>query len=235
MGTPLTGTSVGVIDKAWLILTEIAKGPLSVQNVALQTGMARPTAHRIIKSLEYHRIVVRDLLGRYVIGPAPFALVSNYMRDPLGEAVETILQALQQAAATEALLFWADGIERICIAATAPEVYGVQIGTRLPPSHASSALTIFAWSTARRLAARNHISTTPAEFNKIRHSGWAQGNTYADSISTSAPVRDPKGEVVAAVTLAARYDKRTDNHWLNQAQQVKAAAKELSNILAEFA
>jgi len=227
------GTSVGVVDKTLTILTEISKGPLSVHNAAKTTGVSRPTTHRILKSLESHRFVVRDLAGRYAIGPAPFELVKTSVLDPLAVLVNETLADLRTKTGEEIMVFWADGIDRICIAATKPEIFGVEIGSRLALSNTSSSLTILAWSSQRRMAARDQISTTQTEFKSIRNLGWAQAATGTNSINTSAPIRDTKGNVVAALTIAG--DRRTNTTpWKLHGPQVKAAAAELTAKLIDY-
>ena len=62
-------SGVGVLDKAVTILGTLESGPHSLAELVAATGIARPTAHRLAVALEHHRLVTRDLQGRFVLGP----------------------------------------------------------------------------------------------------------------------------------------------------------------------
>ena len=59
----------GVLDKAALVLTALESGPATLAGLVAGTGLARPTAHRLAVALEHHRLVARDMQGRFVLGP----------------------------------------------------------------------------------------------------------------------------------------------------------------------
>ncbi len=61
-------SGVGVLDKAVLVLDALEAGPASLAQLVTTTGLARPTAHRLAVALEHHRLVRRDLQGRFVLG-----------------------------------------------------------------------------------------------------------------------------------------------------------------------
>lgn len=61
-------SGVGVLDKAVGVLSFLsAEGPASLAEVVEGTGLARPTAYRLLSALETHRLVVRRE-GRYGLG-----------------------------------------------------------------------------------------------------------------------------------------------------------------------
>ena len=62
-------SGVGVLDKAALVLAALEAGPATLANLVSSTGLARPTAHRLAVALEHHRMVSRDLHGRFILGP----------------------------------------------------------------------------------------------------------------------------------------------------------------------
>ena len=64
-----TTSGVGVLDKAALVLTALESGPATLAGLVAGTGLARPTAHRLAVALEHHRLVARDMQGRFVLGP----------------------------------------------------------------------------------------------------------------------------------------------------------------------
>ena len=63
------GSGVGVLDKAALVLSALESGPATLAGLVAGTGLARPTAHRLAVALEHHRLVARDMQGRFVLGP----------------------------------------------------------------------------------------------------------------------------------------------------------------------
>ena len=64
-----TSSGVGVLDKAALVLSALEAGPATLAQLVSSTGLARPTAHRLAVALEYHRMVARDMQGRFILGP----------------------------------------------------------------------------------------------------------------------------------------------------------------------
>ena len=62
-------SGVGVLDKAAHILDCLEAGPASLSQLVEATGLARPTAHRLAVALTHHRLVARDIQGRFMLGP----------------------------------------------------------------------------------------------------------------------------------------------------------------------
>ena len=82
-------SGVGVLDKAVTILATLESGPHSLAELVAATGIARPTAHRLAVALEFHRLVARDLNGRFIIGPQIFQIVRAALLDPEMEDLPT--------------------------------------------------------------------------------------------------------------------------------------------------
>jgi DNA-binding IclR family transcriptional regulator len=57
------------LDKAAIVLSALEAGPSTLAQLVTATGLARPTAHRLAVALEHHRLVTRDLQGRFILGP----------------------------------------------------------------------------------------------------------------------------------------------------------------------
>src|SRR5664279_314734 len=62
-------SGVGVLDKAAIVLSALEAGPSTLAQLVGATGLARPTAHRLAVALEHHRLVSRDMQGRFILGP----------------------------------------------------------------------------------------------------------------------------------------------------------------------
>jgi hypothetical protein len=64
-----TAAASACIDKAAVVLGALEAGPATLAQLVQTTGLARPTAHRLAVALEYHRLVARDMQGRFILGP----------------------------------------------------------------------------------------------------------------------------------------------------------------------
>ena len=62
-------SGVGVLDKAVSVLAAVESGPATLAQLVAATGLARPTTHRIAVALEHHRLLARDVQGRFILGP----------------------------------------------------------------------------------------------------------------------------------------------------------------------
>ena len=79
-------SGVGVLDKAVGILATLESGPHSLAELVAATGIARPTAHRLAVALEFHRLVARDLNGRFILGPRSAELAAAAGEDGAANA-----------------------------------------------------------------------------------------------------------------------------------------------------
>ena len=109
-------SGVGVLDKAVAILGTLESGPHSLAELVAATGIARPTAHRLAVALEFHRLVARDLTGRFILGPRSGELASAAGEDRLLAAAGPALAALRDATGESAQLYRRQGDIRICVA-----------------------------------------------------------------------------------------------------------------------
>ena len=90
-------SGVGVLDKAVRILTVLESGPHSLSELVKATRIARPTAHRLAVALEFHRLVARDLNGRFILGPRNGEFAAAAGEDRLLVAAAPALAALRDA------------------------------------------------------------------------------------------------------------------------------------------
>ena len=141
-------SGVGVLDKAAVVLGALEAGPATLAQLVSATGLARPTAHRLAVALEHHRLVGRDIQGRFVLGPRLAELAAAAGEDRLLAAAGPVLTALRDPTGESAQLFRrqgdAPGLRR---GGRAP---GRACGTR---SRSAPALTMLAGSAAQVLLA----------------------------------------------------------------------------------
>jgi DNA-binding IclR family transcriptional regulator len=230
-------SGVGVLDKAAVVLGALEAGPATLAALVQATGLARPTAHRLAVALEHHRLVARDLQGRFVLGPRLAELAAAAGEDRLQAAAGPVLTALRDTTGESAQLYRRQGDERICVAA-AERSHGlrdtVPVGSVLPMGAGSAAQILLAWEDPERL----HRGLRGARFTAtvlsgVRRRGWAQsvGEREAGVASVSAPVRGPSGRVVAAVSVSGPIERLSRTPGRIHAPGVVAAAAKLSEAL----
>ncbi len=230
-------SGVGVLDKAALVLSALEPGPQTLAGLVHATGLARPTAHRLAVALEYHRLVSRDLQGRFVLGPRLAELAAAAGEDRLLAAAGPILNWLHETTGESAQLYRRQGDERICVGA-AERLAGlrdsVPIGSVLSMQAGSAAQVLLAWEEPDRL----HRGLMGAKFTAtmlagVRRRGWAQsiGEREAGVASVSAPVRGPSGRIVAAVSISGPLERLTRTPGRLHAAAVLAAGNRLTEAL----
>src|ERR1700744_5394719 len=87
-------SGVGVLDKAVSVLAAVESGPATLAQLVAATGLARPTTHRIAVALEPHRLLTRDVQGRFVLGPRVGELASAAGEDRLLAVAQPVLTPL---------------------------------------------------------------------------------------------------------------------------------------------
>ena len=143
-----TTSGVGVLDKAALVLGALEAGPATLAQLVSATGLARPTAHRLAVALEYHRMVARDMQGRFVLGPRLQELASSAGEDRLLAASMPVLKALRDHTKESSQIFRRQGDYRVCVAASEREMGlrdSIPVGATLSMSAGSAAQVLLAW------------------------------------------------------------------------------------------
>ncbi|HEY3716803.1 MAG TPA: IclR family transcriptional regulator [Jatrophihabitantaceae bacterium] len=231
-------SGIGVLDKAVGILDAIAASPATLAELVEVTGLPRATTHRLAVALEVHRLLSRDLDGRFVLGPRLGELAAA-LPDPLVSAASPVLAWVRDETGESAQLYRRDGDVRVCIAA-AERVSGlrttVPLGARLPLTAGSGAQVLCAWLDATALS-----DVLPrAEFGErvltdVRRRGWAQSVAQREAgvASVSAPVRSPlSGDVIAAVSISGPIERLGRTPGQRYAPILVAGARRLTAALA---
>ena len=231
-------SGVGVLDKAVAILTTLESGPHTLAQLVAAKGIARPTAHRLAVALEFHRLVTRDLGGRFVLGPRSSELAAAAGEDRLLAAAAPALAALRDATGESAQLYRRQGDLRICVA-VAERLSGlrdsVPIGSALTMQAGSAAQVLLAWEDSERIhRGLTNARFTAAQLAAVRRRGWAQsmGEREAGVASVSAPVRGPNGKVIAAVSISGPIERLGRQPGRLHAAVVSATAARLSEHIA---
>lgn len=231
-------SGVGVIDKVVAILGTLEAGPHSLAELVAVTGIARPTAHRLAVALEFHRLVSRDLSGRFIIGARNAELGSAAGEDRLLAVAVQALTTLRDATGESAQLYKRQGDQRICVA-VAERLSGlrdsVPVGSSLTMTAGSAAQVLLAWEDSEKIhRGLTGARFTAAQLSADRRRGWAQsvGEREAGVASVSAPVRAPNGKVIAAVSISGPIERLGRQPGRIHAAAVVATAARLSEYLA---
>jgi DNA-binding IclR family transcriptional regulator len=210
-------SEVGVLDKAVSVLAAVGSSPgggSTLADVVAATGVPRATAHRLLLALEAHGLVRRDGDGRFLLG---FRLIGlgTAAADafPLAAAARPALAWLHEVTAESVQLYVREGEHRVCVASLdAPKELRtiVPVGAVLPLDRGSAGKV---------------LRSEPA----ITRHGWAESvaEREAGVASVSAPVHDPAGAVVAAVSVSGPIERLTRQPGRRYGSDVVAAAKQV--------
>jgi DNA-binding IclR family transcriptional regulator len=224
-------SGVGVLDKSVSVVAAVQGGAGTLAELSVRTGLSRATAHRLAVALEVHRLLCRNGDGRWQLGPRLAELAGGPVADPLLERARPVLARLRDATGESAQLYRRVGDARVCVAA-AERGSGlrdtVPVGAVLPLTAGSAAQVLLAWAPEDPLVARATFTTRVLA--EVRRRGWAHSvaEREAGVASVSAPVRDARGAVVAAVSVSGPLERLTRSPGRLHAAAVVGAAHALS-------
>ena len=232
-------SGVGVLDKAVRILTVLESGPHSLSELVKATKIARPTAHRLAVALEVHRLVARDLNGRFIIGTRNAEFAAAAGEDRLLSVATPALTSLRDATGESAQIYRRQGDLRLCVA-VADRLSGlrdsVPVVSALTMNAGSAAQVLLAWEEPDRInKTLKNARFDAATLTAVRRRGWAQsvGEREAGVASVSAPIRGPHNRVIAAVSLSGPIERLGRQPGRTHAAAVIATAARISEFLAK--
>lgn len=215
------------LDRGLRILEHLASagGAQPVAEVATAVGLHRSIAYRLLRTLEDHRLVERDPLGRYGLGLGVAALARG-LRTDLQSAAQPQLDALVAELGVTAFLVVRAGDEAVTVTSVEPRHSAAHVsyrpGTRHPVDRGAPGLAL--------LMPEAPSATDRPELTEARRVGWAtsRGEVIRGLRSVAAPVLGPDGGSRAA--LAVVYvDDAADTARLGRT--VAAAARTVSQHL----
>jgi DNA-binding IclR family transcriptional regulator len=230
-------SGVGVIDKAVMVLDTLEAGPTTLAQLVAATGLARPTVHRLALALVHHRLVARDVQGRFILGSRLVELASAAGEDRLIAAAGPVLLQLRDSTGESAQVFRRQGDSRVCVASAERPVGlrdTIPVGTQLSMKAGSAAQVLLAWEDHERLLeGLRGARFTPTVLAGVRRRGWGQslGEREPGVASVSAPVRGPSGRVIAAVSISGPIERLTRQPGRLHADVVCQAAQQLTDAL----
>ncbi|MEO3791751.1 IclR family transcriptional regulator C-terminal domain-containing protein [Nonomuraea sp. B10E15] len=225
---------------------------MSLTEVATAAGLARPTARRILLTLQ-ELGYARQEAGGFALTPRVLELGVTYIRSTgLWEVARPHLERLVRQTHESSSIAQLDGSDIVYVARVAvPKIVAlsVQIGTRFPALQTSLGKVLLAAlppaEVERVLAEPSRSGIEPrwrpdagereAVLREVRAKGWAMTDEQlALGIrSVAAPLRDGLGNVVAAVNVNA-HAAETSLHQLTE-EHLPLLLKTAGAISADWA
>lgn len=212
---------LSTVTKAFRLLALFQeRGELSLSECARELGIPRPSAHRLLVTLESTGMVERTSAGRYQIGIRLFEMGATApARCRFYDASCRPLEDLVDACHTPSHLVVLEGDETLYLVKahrTATDLTRTRAGSRRP-LHATAAGKVLLAHADPAVLDRvlalglprltRHTVTLPhrllAELAEIRRTGFSseREESQLGCAAVSVPVRDPGGEVVAAIGI----------------------------------
>lgn len=217
------------MDKAVGILSFLAEdGPASLAGVVKGTGLARPTAYRLLAALEAHGLVAREE-GRYLLGLRLLSWGGTVGSALVGVAAP-VLEELRDETGESAQLYVREGDRRICVASVERATglkTTVEVGAVMPLDRGSAGKVLLAWSEDR-----GRFGVSEERLSGVRELGWAASVAEREEgvASVSAPVFR-EGSIVAAIGVSGPIARLGESPGGQLAGPVVAAAREIEGLL----
>ncbi|HET6626585.1 MAG TPA: IclR family transcriptional regulator C-terminal domain-containing protein [Nocardioidaceae bacterium] len=197
-----------------------AQPTMSLADVATATGLARPTARRILRTLESLGYV-RATGGSFTLTPRVLELGLTYVQSlGLWDVARPHMEDLVGKTHESSSIAQLDGSDIVYVARVAvPKIIAlaVHIGTRFPAGPTSLGKVLLAGLAAEELdavlAEPSRAGVTPRwqpdrreleeVLREVRAQGWAMTDEQLASgiRSVAAPLRDGSGRVIAAMNV----------------------------------
>jgi len=232
-------TAVGTLDRALDVLSAVERGGRTYTDIVSATGMTRPTAHRMIRALEDHGLLMQVGGHGYALGPRLLRLAEHAMRNlPLRDLAHPALERLARTTGESAQLYVRDQDRRLCVDSvqSSNELRTiVEIGASLPIAKGSGGKVFLAWSEDGELQASMDNLPDDEGTRLARMVATTKRRGWADSIgereegvaSVSAPVFDGHGTLVAVVSVSGPSNRIGQLRGPHYAPAVMTAAREV--------
>ncbi|GGC72541.1 IclR family transcriptional regulator [Undibacterium terreum] len=237
-------TSIQVIERLVSLLDVLSnyQDPVSLKELAIETGLHPSTAHRILNDLVTTRFVDRAEPGTYRLGMRLLEL-GNIVKSRLNvrEAALEFMRSLHRQTHQTVNLSVRQGDEIVYIDRAFSERSGMQvvraIGGRAP-LHLTSTGKLFlsldepkairAYATRTGLAGHNKNSITDlskleGELRSVREFGYARDNEELELgvRCMAAGIHDDSGKMIAGLSISAPAD-RLQEEWLEDLRRTAA-------------
>ncbi len=245
---------VPVIDRMAEILLLLERRPqgATIRDLVDLLGLPRTTVYRILNTLQFHGIVRRSPSGSYSLGPRLLSLAASALPEPAVHGLPAIAQPhLERLSGATGegckVSIVDDGHLLVICAAAGQQEYALTVipGQRMPLHAGAAGKTLLAYlpnAEVKALLDADLIRYTPntlvnrrkllVELARVRQQGWAEDHgEYVPSIHAfAAPIMDPAGKVVAALSVPFLAGSSRPHSKLIKAAVIAAATQIGSDI-----
>lgn len=242
-------------DRAFDILSMFTEQRLAISaaEVAEEMDVARSTAYRYLQSLVGSGFLEESDGGRFRLGRRILELARLARRGiGLSEVARPVMRRLAAETRETVLLTRLAGSTVICLEREEAEHQTIRItyerGQVMPINAGASAFALLAWMDKPELETllatvtldpiTSATITTKAALRKrlaetaVQGYGLSRGELDEDVLGVAAPIRDARGRVAAAISVAAVAARVPERQIPALAEAVRAAADEISQTLA---
>jgi DNA-binding IclR family transcriptional regulator len=243
------------VDKALAILKQFSttEPQLGVSELARRMDLTRSTVHRLLGSLLKAGLVAQDPLSRrYMLGRGTVQLSYTAMySDPLLHVALPYLHYLAHEVGEAAYLAERRGLEAATVLQVLSPTMQEQIGwyASIHLHSTSSGKVLLAYAAQAELDTllsrelprlTEHTITDSAELRReldgVRRAGYAtcfEEDELAYN-GVAVPVRNQKGEVIAALAIAGPSSRLTRDQALASVEELKAISGEITRKVASL-
>ncbi|MFY1631775.1 IclR family transcriptional regulator [Solwaraspora sp. WMMB335] len=244
---------VGVLVKALDILDRMATdAPCTVAHLCQHTGVTKPAAYRILKTLDQRGYVVRDDVRReYSLGPALYGLSRaarnstdlvrlarpsmQVLNDEFGETVNLGVISHGQVVYLDTIESAQRLRSTVQLALRDPvhcTALGKAILSALPIVEAREQLAETDWSRLTPNTVRS-VESLLADLARYRRDGYALDDEENElgSRCVAAPILDGTGRPVAAISISAPTPRMTDDTVAAVGRRLVEVCAHLGNVL----
>lgn len=206
-------------------------GSQSIQSLAALLGVHRSVAYRLVRTLEEHRLVVRDSGGLLSLGPQLVILARDVEHD-LQSASLPHLQRLADEVGVTAFLAVRDGDDAVTLVTAVPRGVNASVaqhpGHRHPIELGAAGIALQALLTETAWRELGHDGAMHPEVEALRARGYAiSTNEVIDGLtSVAAPIRARGRASIADASVALVTVGQPDTEALGAAVQRTAHAIE---------
>ena len=235
------------------ILLSLEEGPQSLARIAAETGLTKPTVHRLLATLANRQLVIQDpTTSDYMLGPACLGIADAVLRGlgGLGLLARSTLEHLAAASQETVALHVPAGTQRVCveqIPSPQPVRYTSAVGVAKPLYTGAMGKVLLAFmheddrrEVLDRLVLRaitpdtiTDRATLERQLVDVRKKGYAtsRGEQAEGVASVSAPVFGANGHVAAALSILGPSTRMSDSAVSKLRTLVIEAARETSQAL----
>ena len=231
-GAPTSDVSPGTpVERLFAVIQLASKmGMISAADIVYLLDLPRPTAHRMISTLEDLEFLQKmPVKGKYAVAPKLVALASSILGSTIIYApIQALLSSVaQKTGETCGLALMSSGeVEYIAsVMGQSPLTLQFQAGQKAPLHCTSSGQVFLAGLPAEQLDA--YLESGPWEqlapktiteakalrerLRKVRSQGYAANESeyIVGVVGAAVPIEDADGAVVAALTLSAPMSRRS--------------------------